>query len=197
MESFKKQIWKMFEECSRDMQNGDSRIQFYPEKETIFSDEFERSYKYILDQFMIKKHEKEGTLDHHKIAALIVICGIKSKFVSMNPVPEDTVFLGNESIALSVALSFMQSILNDKLQVARVNKRIEKYAFPKAWTCGTNYFDIIVRNLYYAREYWKLNPLELAEKFFLIEYITLIKNGIDPDVLCENSPDQYTYLDRN
>lgn len=168
MESFKKQIWKMFEECSQDMQGNDNRIQFHSEKETIFSDEFEKSYKYILNQFMIKGYEKEGTLDHHKIAALIVICGIKSKFVSMNPVPEETVFLGNESIALSVALSFMQSILNNKLKAAHVKKRIEKYVFPKAWTCDTCYFDIMVRNLYYAREHWKLNPLELAEKFFLI-----------------------------
>ncbi|MBD5554753.1 MAG: hypothetical protein HDQ95_05225 [Roseburia sp.] len=182
----------MFEESSQDMQSNDSRIQFHPERETIFSDEFEKSYKYILNQFMIKDYEKEGTLDHHKIAALIVICGIKSKFVSMNPVPEDTVFLGNESIALSVALSFMQSILNDKLQAARVNKRIEKYAFPKAWICRTQYYDIMVRNLYYAQEHWELNPLELAEKFFLIEYITLEKNGIDPNILCESSPEQRT-----
>lgn len=42
---------------------------------------------------------------------------------------------------------------------------------------------LCARNLYYAKTDYKLNPLDLADRLFLVEYIALMKEGIDPDTL--------------
>lgn len=182
MTKMKEQIWTMFEKVCNDMQKEDERIQFHPEQKQLFFDKFQELYDCILQQCMDEGIE---SLDRHKITAVIAICGIESNFVSMDSVPDKMTFLGREIISLSVALSFMQAALNNQLKEKGNDKGIKAYIFPKAWTCTTDYFDIMVRNLYYSQQYWKINPLELAEKFFLIEYITLEKNGIDPEILRE------------
>lgn len=184
MTKTKEQIWNMFDEVCQDMRKEDSRIIFHPEQRHIFFDGFQQLYDYILNNCMaVEKGIK--TLDRHKVTAIITICGIESDFVSMERVPCEEIFLGRQIISLSVALSFMQAALNAQLKRAGSDKQIESFLFPKAWTCNTHYFDIMVRNLYYSQQHWKMNPLELAEKFFLIEYITLEKNGIDPEILRE------------
>lgn len=43
--------------------------------------------------------------------------------------------------------------------------------------------DIMCRNLYYAKTDFTLNPLDLADRLFLVEYIALTKDGINPDIL--------------
>mgnify|MGYP006868100695 FL=1 len=43
--------------------------------------------------------------------------------------------------------------------------------------------DIICRNLYYAKTDYKLNPLDLADRLFLVEYFALSSEGIVPDIL--------------
>lgn len=182
MTKTKEQIWIMFETVCKDMQKEDERILFHPEQKQVFFEKFEKLYEYILFHCMEKGLER---LDRHKVTAIITICGIESGFVSMDNIPNDTIFLGKEMISLSVALSFMQSALNDQLKKEGVDKEIKSYIFPEAWSCKTAYFDIMVRNLYYSQQYWKMNPLELAEKFFLIEYFTLEKNGIDLSILKE------------
>lgn len=181
----KEQIWDMFDEVCRDLQKDDGRIRFHQEQKQTFFDKFQELYDYILNNFMAV--EKGITaLDRHKVAAVITVCGIESDFVSIANVSDGEVFLGKEIVSLSVALSFMQAGLNEQLKKAGVGKEIKKFVFPKAWTCSTDYFDIMVRNLYYSQQYWQINPLELSEKFFLIEYIELEKNGIDPKVLRES-----------
>lgn len=184
MRKTKEQIWRMFESVSKDMEAGDSRVQFHKEKKQEFFDGFQKLYDDILNNFMDVENGIT-TLDRHKVTAIITISGIKSEFVSMNLLEDENVFLGKEIISLSVALSFMQAALNMKLQKAGIDKRIESFIFPKALTCKTDYFEIMARNLYYSQKYWEMNPLELSEKFFLIEYITLEKNGIDSECLRE------------
>lgn len=185
MTKTKEQIWGMFDEVCKDMKKEDDRIEFHPEQRQVFFDGFQNLYEYILNNCMAI-NQGITTLDRHKVTAIITICGIESNFVSMDKVPSGETFLGKEIISLSVALSFMQSTLNAQLKKVGVDKEIEEYRFPKAWTCNTDYFDIMVRNLYYSQKYWKMNPLELAEKFFLIEYITLKENGINTELLREN-----------
>ncbi|MCM1254462.1 MAG: hypothetical protein NC321_16725 [Clostridium sp.] len=184
MTKTKEQIWGMFSQVCKDMQDNDERICFHPEQKQVFFDGFQNLYDYILNNCMAV-NQGITTLDRHKVTAIITICGIESDFVSMEKVSSGETFLGKEIISLSVALSFMQSTLNAQLKKAGVEKEVEEYTFPRAWTCNTDYFDIMVRNLYYSQRYWKMNPLELAEKFFLLEYITLEKLGINPDILRE------------
>lgn len=185
MRKTKEQIWSMFDEVCKDMQKDNDKIQFHPEQKQIFFKIFQEIYDCILNNCMAV--DKGITaLDRHKVTAIITISGIESDFVSMNEVASGVTFLGKEVVSLSVALSFMQATLNAQLKSVGIDKEIKEFIFPKAWTCNTDYFDIMVRNLYYSQQYWKMNPLELAEKFFLIEYITLEKYGIDTEVLREN-----------
>ncbi len=73
--------------------------------------------------------------------------------------------------------------LNEKLSAKGSKKKIEQFIFPDAQSCKTSYIDIICRNLYYARTDFQMNPLDLADRLFLIEYIALLKEGINPDIL--------------
>lgn len=182
MRKTKEQIWNMFEKICKDMKSSDDRIQFHGERKQDFFDKFQKLYDDILNNFMDVENGIT-TLDRHKVTAIITISGIQSNFVSIEPLEEGKVFLGNEIISLSVALSFMQAALNMELQKVGINKTISKFLFPKALACKTDYFDIMARNLYYSQKYWEMNPLELSEKFFLLEYITLEKNGIDSECL--------------
>lgn len=186
MTKTKEQIWNMFEEVCQDMKKDDIRIFFQKEKQQVFYDEFQKLYDDILNNCMAVK-QGVSTLDRHKVTAIITISGINSDFVTMEGLKENEIFLGKEIISLSVALSFMQAALNIELQKVGVDKIIKKFVFPKALTCNTEYFDIMVRNLYYSQKYWQMNPLELAEKFFLLEYITLKENKVDSACLREGN----------
>lgn len=182
MTKTKEQIWKMFDEVCQDMRSQDPHIIFHADKKQKFFDSFQKMYDLILNECMDVKRGI-NTLDRHKVAGIIVVSGIESEFVSMQELKNGTVFLGKEIISLSVALSFLQAALNMELEKAGSEKRIGQFVYPQALMCKTDYFDIMARNLFYSQKYWQMNPLELAEKFFLIENYTLEKNGIDPAIL--------------
>ena len=78
----------------------------------------------------------------------------------------------------------MQSQLN-KILVDKNLQPIKALWFPKAVSCKTPYFEIFCRNLYFSNnsDKWGLNPLDIAEKLFILEYVTLEKAGIDPQIL--------------
>ena len=48
---------------------------------------------------------------------------------------------------------------------------------PTDMACKTDYFDILTHNLYFSRNDYMLNPLDLVDKLFLLEYLTF-KNNI-------------------
>lgn len=184
MTKAKEQIWEMFNEVCRDLTEQDQRVQFHEENKQVFFDEYQKLYDIILKNCMDAKRGVK-TLDRHKVAAIATISGIQSNFVSLVEEKDGTIFLGKEMVSLSVALSFLQAVLNMELRNRNINVSIKKWEFPKAFTCKTDYFDIMVRNLYYSQKYWQMNPLELSEKFFLIELRTLEKNNIDTALLHE------------
>ena len=95
------------------------------------------------------------------------------------------IFIGSELIAIEVALAVMCTLLNDKLEAIGHGKKILSYYMPQAMSCSTPYALIFARNLIYAQKDFVLNPLDIAEKLFLLETITLIKNNIDPQLLLE------------
>ena len=114
-------------------------------------------------------------LDRHKIAAILVVVGLKVgivKNVHENSDTSEILFVGPHKILLMGALEYLRAMINKALEGTSLAS-IKEYFLPSAWACSTEYLDIMSRNLYFAQTDFVLNDMELAEKFFLIEYITV------------------------
>lgn len=158
----------------------DDTVAFVRENEKNFSEEFKKNYAHIMNQYM--KDTKE--LDSHKQAAIIVISAMKSGLVTAG-YPDDKITLAPELILVKVALSYMNDILNQKLKQSSRFK-INKFSLPLPLSCDTPYIEVMCRLLYYeqiGKEHF--NILELSDRFFLLEYINLLQNGIEPSLLKE------------
>lgn len=152
----------------------------------IYDKTFRLKYNFIKDNFM---KESVKYLDRHKVTSIIISSIIEADaVVYKGNIPENNTFFGKYLIAVSVGLSYMQSKLN-KLLKEKKQKEISEYYFPSAFSCNTHFFEIFARNLYFTHELtdWKLNLLDMSENLFMIEYMTLEKNGIDPRVLADSS----------
>lgn len=147
-----------------------------------FDDNFRKLYNEIKEHYM---ENDVKNLDRHKVASIIIVSIIKANaIVYQGKVEQGKEFFGQYLIATSVGMTYMQYELN-KLLVEKNEKTITKLWFPSPISCDTPYFEIFCRNLYFANcnNNWGLNPLDVAEKLFILEYITLEKYGINPKIL--------------
>lgn len=147
---------------------------------------FEKTFSSIYNEISLgyMKNEKEA-LDRHKVAAIIMISIIRNPIIqSKDETKCKGTFLGNYSFATDCGFSYMLTELNNKLR-SNGEKSVVNFYFPEAQACSTDYYNIFYRNLYFANnnEKWGLNPLDIAERLFLLEYITLEKSEIDPNIL--------------
>ena len=163
----------------------DEGISFHEEKFDTFVKCFKDTYENILTNYM---HSDVKALDRHKVTAILIISLIEAEPLEITNLPPNKIFLGNENLALQIGLSYMQRELNDVLQEKGIKRKIAQYNMPMPISCDTSYIDVMGRNLYLSKTVyeWKINPLELSERLFLIEYITLIGEGINPYELREN-----------
>lgn len=173
-------VWDLLSNEYNKYGQQNSNFEFDITKKEAFEKFFTQSCDKIIKKYMDASVE---TLDRHKVAALIVISILEVDAISYINLDDDCVFIGAELLALKVGLAYMIEKLNEKLEAKGVNKKIETFIFPNAQSCGTSYMDIMCRNLYYTKNDYKLNPLDLADRLFLVEYIALFHEGIDPDVL--------------
>lgn len=178
------EIWDTVKAGANAMCADDSKIHFKESAQHIFAN----SCKTIYDNLLEYMEDKEKPLDRHKMAAIFMISVIKAEVLDA-PEEENTVFVGNYVLAAEIGFSYMLKALNEKLK-EKHNGNVEPlqgFYFPKANSCTTDYFRIFYRNLYYANtnKEWNLNPLDIAERLFLIEYLTLEHNQIQPDILRE------------
>ena len=106
-------------------------------------------------------------------------------------VKDDEIALAPYAVALNVGLSFLLDRLNEKLTAAGA-KEIEEFQLPFPIACDTPYFESLCRMLYYEDNNegksgisyeMSLNMVEWADRFFLLEYILLQKNKINPWIL--------------
>lgn len=173
MTNFIEEIWNLLNSIN------DDSIKIDNSKKDEFTKCFDKYRKYILKHYM---SENTRELDRHKNAGIIVVSLIEANVIlpCVN-IPKDKVFLGDKIYALTVALSYMLFDLNETLKNKNL-KSVDKYFFPQSFSCENNFFDVMARNLYYNEENHILDNmvLDLANVFFLIEYITIIKEGIDP-----------------
>ena len=88
-------------------------------------------------------------------------------------------------MAVKIGLSYMAAALKKIMEGTAEEKKFTEYVMPKALMCDTDYITIICRNLYYAKTYYKLNPIDLANTLFLLEQFTLLQKGVNFEVLRE------------
>ena len=176
-----KAYWKELKRTALYYQKKNKNICFNEDKYNEFHDVFEATYRAIRAEYM---KENVTALDRHKVAAVMIVTTIETQVISYSePIPEGQHFLGSEMLSTEVALSWMLDTLNKKLvEVGKVP--IEAYFMPQAFSCDTPYFEIFTRNLFFTHKDYRLSPLDISEKLFLMEYITLLKNDIAPEILC-------------
>lgn len=174
-------IWdKVLEESEKIAKDNNDIIMYYDSYE-VFESNFYYFDKLIRENFMKKPDEH---LDRHKVAAVIIcalvnndILGIKADAKSKY---EGEIFLANEKIAFNIALSYMY----EELLIAFTEKKVpyesvfKEYVFPNPYSCDTNYDLVLCRDLYYAKTYFKLDPLSIANMLFLIEDYSFQAYGI-------------------
>lgn len=176
--------WNAIKEGYRACSKHCSGLIFHEEKYGEFARLFEKQYNDVLKRFM-----KEGTtaLDTHKQAAILTISCLEANVIEHELNNPDQISIAPQLIAVNVALSYMKDCINDVIKRKGFGKHIDKYYFPVAIACETPYEQIICRILYHEQNEpdMSFNVLELADRYFLLEYITLLYRGIEPSLLKE------------
>lgn len=178
-------VWKNIKQTTTYYKKSNKNIVLNESKKDEFKNEFENMYKEIRSKYM---KENVKFLDRHKTAALIIVCMTKCELTYLENKDENLVYLGNEMFSTEIAFNWMLNSLNKTLRKNGI-KELKDYILPEPFTCKTRYFEVFCRNLYFAKMDFVLNPLEIAEKLFLIEYITLLKSGIDTSILKQDLTD--------
>lgn len=169
-----------------------SGVMFCAEKYEQFVDNFERYYKLLRNDFMT---EKTTELDEHKQAAVIIVSAIEANAIHQEA-REGMIALAPYAVPLNVSLYFMLDRINEKLKKAG-EREISELFLPFPLACDTPYFESLCRILYLenggAKEEGITYPMsfslvEWADRFFLLEYILLQQNSINPSQLREDVP---------
>ena len=153
-------------------------INFYYEKKDAYIESVIDRYKAYKKDYL---QEDVEYLDRHKMAAILVVCGIEHQIVDSGEtgreIDKGKIDICCQKILLMAAFDYLLEIMNLKIENADTNlNKINKISFPKAFTCQTKFIDILSRTLFYAEKKYVLNEMELAEKFFLLEYISILKD---------------------
>ena len=181
----KDSIWELVEkEAKAIVSKYPENFRFNENSEYIFKQKFDDYVEYIKSKFM---QSDVVDLDSHKVAAIIICSVIEANVIKViyEYDEEKLLFDGNEKIAINIGLSYMSSVMKKLLQGTKEEGKFDEYTFPRALMCDTEYKEILARNLYYAKTYFILNPIDIANTLFLLENYTLIKLDIDLNVVRE------------
>ena len=179
--------WSMLDKAIKGIGRSADFMYVDSSAKEAFEDRFNNLYNHILNDYMKDTVE---ALDRHKVASIITVALIEADVIKfIGEIPSEKKFFGNYLVAASIGISYMQDRLNKKLIEKGENPIGKLWMPPYALSCDTPYFEIMCRNLYYSNNEfgWGLNPLEMADKLFILEYITLEKNGINPLILKEDN----------
>ncbi len=172
--------WEQFKEHYNDFKKNEPNLFFHDDKYEKYCQLFIEKYEDILKRFMKNTTE----LDSHKQAAIITICCLEADIIT-HEVDDMHISIIAEIIAVNVAISYMNDQLNEKLKEKGIGKKIPQFRLPIAISCDTPYIEIMCRLLYYNKteKDMSFNILELSDRYFLIEYINLLQNNIEPYLL--------------
>lgn len=184
MNELKTNIWNNVQEQAQlIIKDYPQNFKYNEDSRATFFQAFEHYYNDIKTKVM---YDDVQELDRHKLAAIIICSIIKADAIqSIYPYKEkEYIFDGNEKIALNIGLSYMNASLRKLLhRNPREEEKFTDFIFPEASMCDTEYVSILCRNLCYAKRDYKLNPIDLANTLFLLEYITLMQVGITPQTM--------------
>lgn len=176
--------WEAIQETVRRYQRKDKHIKFSDDYNS-FAEGFLRRYTHIMETYM---KDDVLELDRHKIISIMIVVCIDDEIITYSGERKDLISLAPYTIAVEVGLNWMLKGLNRELGKSKPGCMVNQYFMPAAFTCPTSYFEIFCRNLYYAKKHWNgLNPLDIAERLYLLEYVTLQYEGIQPSLL-QNYP---------
>ena len=164
------------------------KLYFNEDRKKQFEYEFNKAYEIIKSQYM---SQDTTDLDRHKQAAIFILSILKSGVLSQES-EDGFISLGLYAALLDVVLSYLYEELCKELRRVGI-KRPPSFELPIALTCPTSYFVVLCRLLYYEDpsrtfpiEYpMSYNILDWSDRFFLLEYICILKNGHDPIALKE------------
>jgi len=147
------------------------------------------------------KNGSEVTLDRHKMAAILLKAILLSKpLIASKEILKDHIFVGNEYLAIEVALSYLNTEFETLLLM---NKVLDEYKearqklidsgeysdiknayilLPKAMSCSTPYLNIVARNFWYTSDSFR----EIADR----------DDKFDKDLVRELSVNVLDYSDR-
>lgn len=179
-------IWNaVLKQCSS-MMETDKDIIMYTDSEQVFHQNFDYYYNLIIDKFMKLPDEH---LDRHKIAAVIICSILRADVLGVVNNPEcvqtiDDIFLANEKLALNIALSYMHQKLIDEYKANRIPFEgiFEDFIFPRPLSCDRDYTEVICRDLYFAKKYFELDPLSIANFLFLLEEYSFEASRIEINI---------------
>ena len=175
-----KEVWEALKETCERYSVRDSKIIFSGNYED-FKTSFISIYDGIKTEYM-KPNVSE--LDRHKIISTMIIASIKNGLITYTGKNSRLISLAEFMIPTEVGLNWMLAGLNRELLKRNTKTKVLQYHMPWAFACDTPYFEIFCRNLYYAHsKEMGLNALDIADKLFLLEYITLQQHGISPEIL--------------
>jgi len=165
--------------------DSNSKAQFFNNYQT-YRDDFFNNY--------MEEINPRIELDRHKNAAVIVCAIVEAQVLKSNATnKKNELFIGNESLAVNVALSYMRESLQNQIRIAAENQgckeiRLSKeearfildnpecfiYPLPVPFSCPKNkYSFVLARDIYYAKSRGTLFHVSLANNFFLIENYAL------------------------
>jgi len=125
--------------------------------------------------------DKRSGLDRHKIAAITMVCFSRlDGLFEKQPDIKKAKCYPQQEIAIHVGIAYMLDQLNYLLR--KHVAKIPKYDMPRAFSCRIPYAEIMARELYLATEQKLLNSIELANRLFLLEYITILNHNLKPDI---------------
>lgn len=184
--STKDYIWNIIIEKAKALiaENTKLNIIMYTDSEKLFKDNFDFYVGMVKNNFM--QHSIDD-LDRHKIAAIIICSVLHNDVLGISVKDkaefqeEKNVFLGNEKLAVNVALSYMYKELKKDIKSEKVpyDTLFPNYILPKPYSCDRGYDLVLCRDLYYAKKFFSLNPLSLANLLFLIEEYSFTSYNIE------------------
>ena len=181
-------VWQTITEAYEGYKSNYPELVFHNDKKEEFNSLYKEKYMDVMNMFMT---DDTSELDSHKQAALITICCLQLNIIEYPKISSDNndeLFIIPQMIAIGVGLSYMLQCLNELLRVKNIKKQISQYYFPIALACNTPYEKIICRILYFEQNHignMEFNVLELADRYFLLEYLNLLQIGVEPPMLKE------------
>lgn len=179
------QTWATIQEACDQQEQLEIRTDI--DAKAAYSKYFSQNYRMIQANFMSKDTD---SLDVHKQAAIVAISMLEAQVIKQNSdCSEGQIPIGQYVVALNVALSLLQHDINARLEDSEYSDKHPTISMPIVFACDTPYFEIMCRMLYHedpARSKdtgWgglRYNVLEWADRFYLLEYITILTSGINP-----------------